>query len=323
MKRLIFALALIFAVSSVFAADGDRLAEKLFAPETVPLMLTDFGLNGAGKPFFQAQDKPESEPEPEPETSQLSTRSSRYSDVNPGKALLLSAIVPGAGQFYARQWVSGGIFLFIELAAWGSVYYFYNESMDKQDEFEKFARKHFKEDDYRKEEYDLATDGRYGDTLDVGNIYDGTSEQWTALDWNIKSKFLPNFGFTHELPTHDGEYNFDNESLEQQFYEMIGKYIHQFGFGWNDGYGDTDEFPHFEGASPNSKKYMGMRHDHNVLWDYSDWGLKVALLNHVASALHVSFTVKAGRREAKTDLSFRQIPYDRELINAAGLNITW
>ena len=320
MKRLIFVLALIFAVSSVFAADGDRLAEKLFAPETVPLMLTDFGLNGAGKPFFQAQDKPEPEPEPEPETSPLSERSSKYSGVNPGKALLLSAIVPGAGQFYARQWVSGGIFLFIELAAWGSVYYFYNESMDKQDEFEEFAQEHFIEDDYRSVEYSLATNAMYGDTLIP---YNGTPAEWTALDWNTKIHFLPKEGFTHELPTHDEEYNFDDQSMEQQYYEMIGKYLHQFGFGWNDGYGDTDEFPHFEGASPNSKKYMGMRHDHNVLWDYSDWGLKVALLNHVASALHASFTVKAGRREAKADLSFRQIPYDRELINAAGLNITW
>ena len=122
--------------------------------------------------------------------------------------------------------------------------------------------------------------------------------------------------------------------MKQQYYEMIGKYIHQFGVGWEDVWEDWAEgetwenypdlfVPHFDGASLQSKDYMDMRDDSNKLLGYSAWGYNIALLNHVASALDASFSVKLARRKAKAEVNFRQVPYDRELVNAAGLKFTW
>ena len=300
MKRLFLALALIFAVGNVCAADGDILADKLFAPEIVPLRLMDFDLSGVSKPNFKAS--------LEPRTA---------AEMNPGKALLLSAILPGAGEFYAGNKIKAGIFFGIELLSWGGVIYFYGQGMDKEDEFIEFADLHFDESAYRTYEFSLAQDPVHGDSM----AYPGDFATWTDELWNTKIHYLPSAGFTHELPT---QMERDNDwSQDQQYYEMIGKYIHQFGFGWDDGIEHVDSTAHFNGYSPNSEDYMDMRHESNKLLEYSAWGYNIALLNHVASALDASFTVRVAKRKAKAELGFRQVPYDREIVNAAGLRITW
>ena len=310
MKRLFFVLALIFAVGTVHAADGDLLADRLFAPEIVPLKLTDFGLAGSGKPSFQVSTNP----------------SAQTGELNPGKALLLSAIIPGAGEYYAGNKIKAAIFFTIEVAAWTSVVYFYGEGKDKEDEFIAFADENFDEDIYRAHEFGLAQDPNHGDGDTPG--FDGTIEEWTAMSWEKKIHYLPREGFTHELPTL-AERN-ANWSLKQQFYEMIGKYLDQFGFGWNDRYGDDEGTPYFDwkngdgpADSPNSGLYMDMRHDSNKLLGYSAWGYNIALLNHVASALDASFSVRIAKRRAKAELGFRQVPYNGGLVNAAGLNFSW
>ncbi|MDP8238539.1 MAG: hypothetical protein P9X24_05580 [Candidatus Hatepunaea meridiana] len=298
MKKLFLIMALLLIVGNVYAADGTGLADLLFAPETVPLKLTDFDLTGADK------------------------TSAAAGNLNPGKALLLSAIMPGAGEFYAGSKLKAGIFFGIEILAWTGVVYYYGQGKDKEDEFMEFADANFDENLYRVREFDLARSAQYGDS----NAYNGDFDTWTDEEWEKKIHYLPREGFTHELPTQaDRDANW---SHDQQFYEMIGKYIHQFGFGWLDpnvGNITPDDAgtAWFDGNVPMSLEYMDMRHDSNKLLEYSAWGYNIALLNHVASALDASFSVRVAKRKAKVEVGFRQVPYDRELVNAAGLNFTW
>jgi len=301
MKRLLFAVALLFVVGNVIAADGDNLTDQLFAPEIIPLKLTDFGLGGAGKPVFDA------------------TRGtvSSSTELNPGKAMLLSAIMPGAGQYYAGSKIKAAAFFAVEVAAWTGVVYFYGKGKDEEDEFMKYADANFDEEAYRIKEFDLARNAAWGDS----GAYSGEKADWENEDWNKRIHYLPREGFTHELPTPEERNR--NWSDDQQYYEMIGKYIHQFGFGWNDHFGDDDATPYFDGDSPNSRGYMGMRSDSNKFLDYSNWGYNIALLNHVASALDASFTVRLAKRRAKAELGFRQIPYNGERVDAAGITLTW
>ncbi|MCF7811710.1 hypothetical protein K9N50_12050 [bacterium] len=309
MKRLFIVLALIFAVGSVFAGDDDALTDRLFAPETVPLMLTESGMSTSGSSQgnvfsdFWAPKNPE--------------------DLNPGKALLLSAIMPGTGELYAGNKLKAAIFFGVEVLAWTGVVYFYGQGKDKEDEFMDFADVNFDPDKYREYEFRLAGMD-YGDS----GAYNGDMATWTELSWDAKITYLPKQGFTHELPT--DEEREDDWSLDQQFYEMIGKYIHQFGVGWLDApawdpNNPVNDYyaPYFNGTSLLSKEYMGMRDDSNKLLKYSAWGYNLALLNHVASALDASFSVKIAKRTAKADLGFKQVPYNNELVNTAGLTFTW
>ncbi len=299
MKRLTIVLALLFIAGSAFADDGG-LADRLFTLDKVKAALLDAGLTPTGSPSFSATTETEGGAE----------------ELNPGKALLLSAIIPGAGELYAGYKLRAALFFGIELAAWTGVIYFYNKGQDKDAEFRRFADDHFNEDDYREMEYFLATNAQ-----DTG--FSGLREDWEQLDWEEKIYFLPDSGFTHDLPLpEDRERSW---SLKQQFYEMIGKYIHQFGFGWDDNFGDDDGLytAYFDGRSPNSEYYMDMRHDSNQLLKTSTWGYNIVLLNHVASALHASFTVRMLKQRARAQVGFRQVEYNGRQVTVGGLDFRW
>jgi hypothetical protein len=73
-------------------------------------------------------------------------------------------------------------------------------------------------------------------------------------------------------------------SRTQQYYEMIYKYLTQFGNAWLDAdfityYGNTDLM------TPMMFEYRGMRNDMNHFYDVASGSLNVILINHVLSAL--------------------------------------
>ena len=296
MKRLIIFLVIAFASSSVQAADED-LAARLFTRDDVSLGLTSNGLTSSGSPSMNTVQ--------------------RADDINPGKALLLSAILPGAGQYSIGSTTKAAIFFAIEVAAWTGVIYYYNEGMDKDREFKDFADSHFEESIYRQIEFDLARSPQWGDS----GAYVGTDPEWREESWDLKIHYLPSQGFTHEIPTQE-ERN-ANRSHDQQFYEMIGKYIHQFGFGWDDAFDDDPGTPWFDGSAPNSIFYMDMRYESNQLLDRSSLAIQLAMLNHVAAALDASFTARLLKKRARAEVSFRGVDYNDHPMLVGGLRIKW
>ena len=120
-----------------------------------------------------------------------------------------------------------------------------------------YANEHFTEQLYRDQEWFLATSSEYGNS----GSYQGTRESWEAeINWQEKLEFLPGGGFTHELPSELKRSA--NKSDDQQYYEMISKYIGQFGFGWDahpdDFPFDNEDTPYFDGQRIYSEIYMSM-----------------------------------------------------------------
>lgn len=62
---------------------------------------------------------------------------------SPAKALLLSAVLPGAGEFYTGSIIKGILFLGLEVGAWTGYYIYYNKGKDKEDEYKAFADRHW------------------------------------------------------------------------------------------------------------------------------------------------------------------------------------
>lgn len=93
-----------------------------------------------------------------------------------------------------------------------------------------YADTHFSEEVYRQYEYQLAQNPVYGDS----GAYNGTRIEWDEEACDVKIHYLPERGFSHDLPF--GHDSTSNDSATQQYYVMIGKYIHQYGFGWDDVY---------------------------------------------------------------------------------------
>ncbi len=246
---------------------------------------------------------------------------------HPGRAVLLSALVPGTGQFYAESPLKGALFLGLEVACWVGAVYYANEGQDKEEEFEGFADDLWDENLYQYWEwYNART---YHD--DPEDHYNGSLTEWNNLTWNEKLDYLPTF-FTHDLP----------ESKTQQYYEMIGKYLMQFGIAWyHEDAPEWDDQNNWDGLmeiyDPErwttedistinhfTANYIDMRYDHNQLLDRSGNLFMVIMVNHVVAALDAGFTVtRHNRRLVEGELGARLINYNDESIIAAGVNFTF
>ena len=236
---------------------------------------------------------------------------------NPGRALLLSAILPGAGELYAgKHWRAAGFFA-LELASWVGAVYYAQQGQDKEDEFEAFADAFYRENYYRYIEYNAAIDPSYG-TSEEG--YPDPQDAWETLDWQEKLKYLPG-NFTHDLPT----------ERNQQYYENIGKYLTQFGYGWEDYIAGRDEEAiaaeaaswgyEWDGDSPYVNEYIDMRDESNKLLDRSATFFAVIMVNHVASALHAGFTVRAMNKKAEVEPEVGTIWHNNEYVQTAGIRV--
>lgn len=214
---------------------------------------------------------------------------------NPGRALLLSAIMPGAGELYGGSKIKAALFFALEVGCWVGGIRYAQEGDKKTDEFEAYADVHWSEDTYRGIEYNFAQQ-----TYDASEAFTGTQPEWETLEWDEKIDYLPG-NFTHELPT----------TTNQQYYESIGKYLTQFGFGWDDQLNDDGATPSiWDGTSTRANLYIDMRYDANQLLDKSATFFMVIMANHVVSALDAGFSVRAKNRaiaRAKVEVGARAI----------------
>ncbi|MBN1999488.1 hypothetical protein JW935_18160 [candidate division KSB1 bacterium] len=209
------------------------------------------------------------------------------------KALLFSAVVPGAGQAYTGSYFKAGGFLLVEAAAW-TVYALYNsKGNDIEDEFHKYADEHWSEDDYW---YWIA--GHSG--IDRENM--------DALrEWEHKN-------FSHGL----------HLEKDQQYYEMIGKYD-QFNYAWDDseiGLLDTGWSQSLR--SKHRLYYEDRRDASNNAFKTATWGITVAMLNHILSAAEAAFGAKH-KNDAKisADVHVKPLYQDGRIYTALSLNVSW
>ena len=243
-----------------------------------------------------------------------------------GKSVLMSAVLPGAGQFYANSYIKSAIFLAAEAVAWG-MYVSYNKKGDDQtDKFEAFANQNWTEQRYWTFVYTYVQ-SRYPDVegFPYGQ-YDAMVEDAAGRlvipDWQTAEEDLKEFassqyisGFSHDLPS----------TTTQQYYEMIGKYPEQFGNGWADatytdryqgGYGD----PSRENVTVMNKNYVGMRNEANQFYDKAAYGTMIALVNHVISAIDAGFTTRRFNQR-QMQLTYNNRRLNGEYVNMFGLAV--
>ncbi|MGH7600098.1 MAG: hypothetical protein ACREOI_27400 [bacterium] len=204
-----------------------------------------------------------------------------------GKAFLLSAVIPGAGQFYNKSFLKGLAFLGAEVGAW-AVYAIYTKSgNEKTDEFEVFARAHWSEDEYWSSLARLSG-------CDVNN-------RPCLRDYE-------NTTFSHFLP----------DERNQTYYENIGKYD-QFNAGWDDSISGEAK----QRDSANRTQYTGMRKKANDQFKIATYGTSVVLINHLISALDAAYTAYKFNREIKASMGMEMQRYDQELVPALAMKMSW
>jgi hypothetical protein len=229
------------------------------------------------------------------------------------QAALYSAVIPGAGQYYAGSTWKAILFAGIEVAAWTAYIVYSDKASDQEAVMESFANANWSEQRYWSKLYYEALQ-RGISTLPVYRV----DENNILIDYDadvIESlRFLEDaLGHSHKLP----------ETKTQQYYEMIYKYLTQFGNGW----ADADFYREYYGNTNNMTaqmfQYRDMRNDMNSYYDNVSTVTNIILLNHVLSALDAAWTARGYNREIKINIRAYNKRYLDENVQMLGVNIAW
>jgi hypothetical protein len=194
-----------------------------------------------------------------------------FSDELPGRKTpvlsgILSAIIPGAGQFYNEDYWIAGIFLAAEAALITVGVIYDNKAAEQTASFEKYADENWSVVDYAK-----WMNNHRNTSITIDETTPGL-EPWERVNWaELKIAEDAQSDFSHNLRSYG----------EQQYYEMIGKY-HQFAPGWND-------FPPNQSStdpiSLNFTFYSGERGKANDYFNIAGKAVIGIYINHLLSAV--------------------------------------
>jgi hypothetical protein len=230
----------------------------------------------------------------------------------------LSALVPGAGQFYNKQYVKSGVALAIEAAVITGYAILRTNGIDAESAFQRTAHQSWSPVKYATWLNDYAD---YLNEERGGNVTASPVQLQTSIDfthpesWSTSEKalvntmfsqiraierqvFHPETGatFSHQIP----------DFAAQQYYELIGKYF-QFAPGWGDyseWKNDQGEFtvaidPEHTGAAdskPNvSSSFYQYARDHADAQDTLREASRISLLfvfNHLLAAIDAAVSAK-------------------------------
>jgi hypothetical protein len=236
---------------------------------------------------------------------------------SPGKALILSAMLPGMGEIYAGSKIKAVLFLAIEVGAWAGTATYLADGKDLERQFEAYADDHWVKDDYWFWLRNIDSGNEWFNFLAELGITPDPNEQYTPELYN---QYEDSLGLTHNLPL----------EKDQQYYEMIGKYMVQFGAGWDDAdiaqYEQSDEsliwyWP--GGTTRHSEYYMDTRGKSNDALDKSALFIQLVMLNHVFSALDAGFTVRLKNRKIETSMNIIPQIYRDQTLAMGRLTFNW
>lgn len=193
--------------------------------------------------------------------------SNPLADDLPGKkspvlAGVLSAILPGAGQFYNEDYWVAGVFFIVEAALVTTAVVYDNKGDEQTTSFEEYADQNWSVVDYAQ----WLADYKEADYSKIVVSDDESLPPWERVDWNELNAAETG---SHKLPPHGG----------QQYYELIGKY-HQYSSGWNDYAGGSNN----ELISPNFTYYAGERGEANDYYSTASTAVIGVYINHILSA---------------------------------------
>lgn len=148
----------------------------------------------------------------------------KYDKKSVSKAMILSSLFPGAGQFYAnRRSITTYIFPIIEIGLWVGYSHYYNQGLDKEDEYEKWANQEVIGEYVGDCPYiNPETNQPYYKDEDPIYRYGRERHDFAVDDFLIENN----------NPSYDNHFRLD-DSNTQHFYEDIGKYDKHI-FGWYD-----------------------------------------------------------------------------------------
>jgi hypothetical protein len=284
MGKIVFVVLLLFP----FAAESQWKIEPAHASSAGSALTGNFDVDFYASKVEQAQ------------ISADSVRTEMPKRYSPMTAGLLSAVVPGAGQFYTQSYWQSITTFSVEVAMW-VLYAVYNKKGDRQtNNFQTYADQNWSVVRYVNWiQLELPE-------FDVSGIIISNNPNlppWQRVNWTnlnlLESKIGDAatsgkyYGFSHDLPLRP----------QQQYYELIGKYP-QFVGGWDDAWNGsislyTDDDVMAEKVSANFSSYSVMRGQANTYYAVASTATYVLIANHVLSAMEAAWNAAHKNHEMR------------------------
>ena len=202
---------------------------------------------------------------------------------------VLSAIVPGAGEFYSKSYLKAAIFLAVEAGLWIGYTTYQNKGNTQTDTYQAYANANW---DVR----------RYATWLRDQAGATGVNPSESNLDvLRTQINAFESTKFSHTLPVYGS----------QQYYELIGKY-QNFVPGWKDAsptisatvnYNDPNSYVNVKTGMFNS--YSFDRQQANEYYDTSTRFITGVIINHVLSAADAVWSVHMFNSNLKVKTGLR------------------
>ncbi|HHJ52929.1 MAG TPA: hypothetical protein ENJ89_07020 [Caldithrix abyssi] len=231
------------------------------------------------------------------------------------KAALLSALIPGGGQAYVGSYWKAALFAGLEIAFW-SANVIYNNKGDSEDaRMRQFGDQHWSEQRYWSYIYQQAREW----PPDAPKVE--VDANGIILDAYYTDELIEYLrGVEAEVGTHTLP-----RTKTQQYYEMIYKYLHQFGAGWDD-VPDLfyyNDIANIHNLTPNISKYRDMRDRSNGYYDVANTMVMLVLANHLTSALEAAWSSKQYNKKYHLSLNAHRQFAGSQWVNLYGLNVQW
>lgn len=178
---------------------------------------------------------------------------------------VLSAVIPGAGQLYAKSYLKTAIFVAAEAGLWVVYAVFQGKGNDQTTEYQNYANGNW-------------SMRRYGQWLKDQSFTGASGIDMGADDATFRSQINAcesASGFSHQLPPPG----------DQQYYEVIGKY-QTYIAGWSSAVGQNINKSNYETYHLiQVSDYMDSRQKANDYFNKGTTTLMVVLLNHIVSSI--------------------------------------
>lgn len=256
--------------------------------------------------------------------------SSQASSRNVALAFGMSAIVPGAGQVYNKQWVKAAVAIGIEAALIAGYAVNRSRGLDAEDAYKAYAHEFWDPAQYASWLNDYVDYLELEDGAEIGadpvvipsGIDFTNPDGWTVDDRQmVRSLFIQIRGVEEQIYHPETGASFSHKLpyfAEQQYYELIGKY-NQFAPGWVDypTWRMGGEFtiaidPEHTGpgrTKPNIQgrflEYASDHADANTFLRRASRMSAVIVLNHVVSAIDAAITSKLHNDRLDADVALR------------------
>lgn len=205
---------------------------------------------------------------------------------SPMLAGLFSLIIPGAGEFYAGDYLKAAIFIAVEAAVITTALVYDKKGDDQTEKFENYADQNWSVIRYA----EWLVQYRDADRNKIIISNDESLPPWQRINWNELN--LAEEGFSHKLPRYG----------EQQYYELIGKYP-QYSSGWDDFTGG----PVYHEISPKFTFYSGERGKANDYYSVASTAVIGIYINHFLSMLDAVWTTVNYNNSLAVNMRVEQI----------------